>query len=393
MDKYHHGITIRQARERLKMTQSELAEVWPKDDGGVGVTVGYVHCIEVGKRYIESDHTKRELCNILQIEPWRFGLSDFDPFNPSYIPAKTKRLVDQTLEFAEHWIKRTEYLYRTAPLPEAAQDAKILHDLFEFIRAKQPPTIQQETQFLRLYTQVQNLDGIIALGYGEYANAMRTFREMYDTANQLQEPTWLAHALLTVGTELERAGEKEQAVKYLEQARDYSFDTSKNVAAYVHAYLARCYGAVKDINRFERAINTARNLAPKNYGDGTDFVYHPLSGILAEQSHGYLDVGKAEEALKMRQEITQQIERDNNHRLAAWIPLDWARAYSMIGEIEASVHEGREFLTRAQVMQSPHILNRVQTFANNLQQSYKDVQSVKEFVEEVNEVIPKIQDK
>jgi hypothetical protein len=65
----------------------------------------------------------------------------------------------------------------------------------------------------------------------------------------------------------------------------------------------------------------------------------------------------------------------------------------MIGEIEASVHEGREFLTRAQVMQSPHILNRVQTFANNLQQSYKDVQSVKEFVEEVNEVIPKIQDK
>lgn len=387
MSTYHHGITIRAARVKRRMTQAQLAAVWPKDDGGIGVSVGFVQLVEAGTKAIDSDRTKRGLCDILHIEPWRFGLSDFDPFDPSYKPVKTKRLIDQTLDFAEHWIERTEYLYRTAPLPEAARDAKILHDLFEFIKTNQPPSVQQETRFLRLYAQVQNLDGVIALGYGKYREAMEIFQYMYTIADQLKEPTWLAHALLTVGTELERAGQKKEAVEHLERARDLSFATSKNVAAYVHAYLARCYGSIQDADRFERAINTARNLAPPNYGDGTDFIYHPKSGILAEQSHGYLDLGKPEKALEMRAEITEQIEIDNNHRLAAWIPLDWAKAYKMTGEIEASVREGREFLQRAQATKSPHILSRVHSFASSLQEEFKNVGDVRDFIEEAQEVI------
>jgi tetratricopeptide (TPR) repeat protein len=309
-------------------------------------------------------------------------LSEFDPTHPNDLP-KNKRLFDQTLEFAEHWIQRTEYLYRTSPLPEAAKDAKTLHDLFEFIKTKQPPTVRQEAQFLRLYAQMQNLDGIIALGYGKYGKALQSFKQMHETAIQLNEPTYLAHSLLTVGTELERAGQKKEAVQCLKAARDLTFETSKNVAAYVHAYLARCYGSIKDIDRFERTIVTARNLAPGNYGDGTDFVYHPRSGILAEQSHGYLDVDKPQETLKMRQEIEQQIEADNNQRLAAWIPLDWARAYKMIGEIEQSVSEGREFFKRAQASESPHILYRVQMLADELFQDHSDIGDVRDFQEEV----------
>jgi tetratricopeptide (TPR) repeat protein len=347
-----------------------------------------VQLVEAGTKAIDSDRTKRGLCDILHIELWRFGLSDFDPFNHSYKPLNTRRLIDQTLDFAEHWIQRTQYLYRTAPLPEAARDAKILHDLFEFIKTDQPPTVQQEARFLRLYAQVQNLDGVIALGYGKYEEAMKIFQYMYAIADQLEEPTWLAHALLTVGTELERAGQKKEAIEHLEHARDLSFETSKNVAAYVHAYLARCYGSIKDADRFERAINTARNLAPQDYGDGTDFIYHPKSGILAEQSHGYLDVSKPEKSLEMRAEITQQIELDNNYRLAAWIPLDWAKAYRMTGQIEASVHEGREFLKRAQATKSPHITNRVQSFARSLQEDFSDVKDVRDFVEEIREKIP-----
>ncbi len=116
--------------------------------------------------------------------------------------------------------------------------------------------------------------------------------------------------------------------------RDCTFTTSKNVAAFVHAYLARVYGTTGDNYHFERAIDTALNLAPSTYGDGTDFVYHRLSGILAEKSYGFLDLGQPEKTLAMRGEIEEQIKEDNNSRLDAWIHLDWAKAYRMQGKYD-----------------------------------------------------------
>jgi tetratricopeptide (TPR) repeat protein len=384
-------------RKGSTFVKTAVAEVWPKDDGGLGVSVGYIQLVEAGKRNIESDYTLRRLCDILLIEPWRFGLSDYDPLNPHQLP-KTKRLIDETLDFAEYSIRRFEDSYRTAPLPVAAADAKQLHSLFEYIQQHQPPTVQNEKRFLRLYAQTLNLDGIVCIGYEEYDNALQTFREMNKIAEQLGEPTWIAHSLLEIGIELHRAGYLlrqagntsgwqayiQEAVQFVEKARDLTFNTSKNVAAYVHAYLARVYGSTGDDYRFERAINTALNLAPGTYGDGTDFVYHRISGILAEKSYGFLDLGLPEKTLAMRKEIEEQIEKDNNKRLAAWIHLDWAKAYNMQGKIEESVKEGREFYTKTQAMQSPHMITRVKRLANGLMRDHKDIQVVKDFSEEVN---------
>lgn len=397
MKRHHHGATIKKAREKLGMTQASLAEVWPKDDGGTGVSVGYVQLVEAGKRNIDSDYTLRRLCDILFIDHWRFGLSEYDPLNPNQLP-KTKRLIDETLDLAEYSIRRFEDSYRTAPLPVAAADAKQLHDLFEHIKQHQPPTVQNEKRFLRLYTQTLNLDGIVFIGYEEYGKALQTFREMNKVAEQLGEPTWIAHSLLAIGIELHRAGYlsrqaedtsdwdvyMKEAVQYLEAARDFTFNTSKNVAAFVHAYLARVYGTTGDDYRFERAIDNALNLAPSTYGDGTDFVYHRLSGILAEKSYGFLDLGQPEKTLAMREEIEEQIKKDNNNRLDAWIHLDWAKAYSMQGKVEESVKEGHDFYVKAQAMQSPHILARAKRFANGLMKDCKDIQVVKDLYEEVN---------
>lgn len=397
MKRHHHGITIKEARENLGMTQASLAEVWPKDDGGTGVSVGYVQLVEAGKRNIDSDYTLRRLCDILLIEHWRFGLSEHDPHNPSQLP-KTKRLIDETLDFAEYSIGRFEDSYRTAPLPVAAADAKQLHSLFEYIKQHQPPTIQNEKRFLRLYAQTLNLDGIVFIGYEEYDKALQTFQEMNKVAEQLGEPTWIAHSLLEIGIELHRTGYlsrqagdtsnwdayMKEALQYVERARDLTFNTSKNVAAYVHAYLARVYGSTGDNYRFERAINTALNLAPNTYGDGTDFVYHRRSGILAEKSYGFLDLGLPEKTLAMREEIEEQIKKDDNNRLGTWIHLDWAKAYRMQDKIEESVREGRDFYTKAQAMQSPHIVRRARRFVNGLMRDYKDLQIVKDLYEEVN---------
>src|SRR5581483_5759878 len=397
MKRYHHGIIIKAAREQLGMTQASLAEVWPKNDGGRGVSVGYVQLVEAGKRNIDSDHTLRRLCDILQIEHWRFGLSEYDPHNPYTLP-KSKRLIDETLDLVEYSIQRFEDSYRTAPLPVAAADAKQLHSLFEYIQQHQPPPIQHEKRFLQRYAQTLNLDGLVWIGYERYDKALHTFREMNKVAEQLGEPTWIAHSLLAIGIELHRTGYllrqaggpsrwdgyMKEAIRYIEKARDLTFDTSKNVAAFVHAYLARAYGSTGDTYRFERAINTALNLAPSTYGDGTDFVYHRPSGILAEKSYGFLDLGHPEKTLAMREEIKEQIKKDRNNRLDTWIHLDWAKACKALGKVEESVKEGRDFYMKAQVMQSPHIVTRAKRFAHELMKDYENIQVVSDLYEEAN---------
>jgi len=397
MKQHHHGVTIKEARQKRGMTQARLAEVWPKDDGWRGVSVGYVQLVEAGRRNIESAYTLRQLCDILHIDHWRFGLSEYDPHSPSILP-KQKRLIDETLDLAEYSIRRFEDSYRTAPLPVAAADAKQLQSLFAYIQQHQPPTIQSEKRFLQLYAQTLNLGGLVFIGYEEYDKAIQVFREMNQVAEQLGEPTWIAHSLVAIGIELHRTGYLlrqagdtlswgaylKDAVQYLERARDFTFNTSKNVAAFVHAYLARVYGSTGDDYRFERAMNTALHLAPDTYGDGTDFVYHRLSGILAEKSYGFLDLGQPEKTLAMREEIEKQIKKDSNNRLDTWIHLDWAKAYSMQGKIEESVKEGRNFYVKALAMQSPQMVTRAQRFANGLLKGHQDIHAVKDFHEEIN---------
>lgn len=80
--KYHYGMTIREYREKLNMTQAELAEKWPRTDGGIGVSLNYVSDVERGKKIITNIQTLRRLCDLLNIPLWKVGLSDYDPFNP-----------------------------------------------------------------------------------------------------------------------------------------------------------------------------------------------------------------------------------------------------------------------------------------------------------------------
>src|SRR5690348_7399927 len=173
-----------------------------------------------------------------------------------------------------------------------------------------------------------------------YGSALLAFHEMLRVAERLGEPAAIALALMGIGTELERAGRQREAVDRLEQARDASFGASRQVAALVNAYLARAYASANEPLRFQRAIDTAQTIATHlgaAYGDGQDYVFHRLSGILAERSYGYLEIGEPKQVLAMRDEITAQIDVTHNAWLHAWIPLDWARAYLMLGEVEESV--------------------------------------------------------
>lgn len=88
----------------------------------------------------------------------------------------------------------------------------------------------------------------------------------------------------------------------------------------------------------------------------------------------------------MRDEITKEIQLGQDMRIEAWIPLDWAKAYKMIGEIEQCIDEAREFYRRCTIMQSPHAVSQVDKLLTSLEKNgYAEVQAVKDFREEIRE--------
>jgi len=48
------------------------------------------------------------------------------------------------------------------------------------------------------------------------------------------------------------------------------------------------------------------------------------------------------------------------------------------------VPKGRNFYTQAQAMESPHMISRAERFANELMQTYKDVQAVRDLDDEIH---------
>lgn len=142
--------------------------------------------------------------------------------------------------------------------------------------------------------------------------------------------------------------------------------------------------------RFERAVATGLTLAKglDDIKDSTDFIYSwsAVSAIMAEQSWGYIELGMPQKSLAMREDITEAARRPG-HRVEALIPLDWAKAYKMLGEIEQCVTELREFYRRCTIMGSAHALSHVNKVLRRLNEDgYGDVQAVRDFREELAEV-------
>lgn len=379
---YHYGKTIREAREKLGMTQAELAEKWPRTDGGIGVSINYVSDVERGKKVITNPQTLRRLCEILRIPLWKMGLSEYDPFNPDSFCRSF--LYDETLNTAESLIKRTWNLRRIMSLPYVEEAVDDLNRLFDYLRTNTPPPVRLDERFQILYAQVLRLNAVIDVEYQRYEEALNKFKKMNEIAKAIDHPATLAMSYLNIGTELERMGKKEKAIEYLEMARDESFRASKHVMAVTNAYLARVYASAGQKEKFKRAITTALSIARSienySYGDGTDFVFHSLSGVLAEKSWGHLEVGEPEETLAMKEEIKSQTAREANIWLDTWIPLDWARAHLMLGEVEKSVEAGEEFYRKAKLLKSPHAKSRAYWLLNTIEAAgYRDVQAVKDF--------------
>ena len=368
------------------MTQPRLAELWPKEGG---VSVRYVQDVESGVKHITDQGTLRKLGELLDIPLWQFGLSEYDPFRPEHLSGRGSSMYDETLDTIECLVRQTWRFRSVALMDHAKECLTRINRHFDYFQKHLPPPLKLEPRFLRLYAQVQRLNAVTSVEYKAYHQAIATYQDMLETAKQLNDPVNIALALMSLGTELDRAKEPGEAVSYLEQARDVSFGASKHIAAFVNAYLARAYASSGDLLHFQRAVETSYTLASSlngHYGNGTDYVFGKLSSVLAEKSWGYLEVGEPQKTLEMQEEITGQIDIDQDMRLLAWIPLDWARARLMLGEVERSIADARDFYQRVTAMQSPHAVSQASSFVQELVEAgFGDVQAVRDFKNELEE--------
>lgn len=353
----HHGETIRAYRVRAGLTQAQLADRWP----GGAVSAQYVQRVETGKKHIADPQTLRELAEALAVPLWRFGLSEYDPFHPHHLPGQGLRMYGETLDAVECLIRQAWELRRAALIPQSEETLRRLNSLFGHFQRELPPPEGLETRFLSLYAQTQRLNAVATLERRAYGSARERYEEMRRTAAQLGDPTTEAIAVMSLGSELARAGESRAGVEALEQARDIAFRADKATAAFVHSYLARAYAMAGEEARFERAIETARTLAEglgATYGDGANYIYARPSSVLAEMSWGYLLLDQPRRTLELAGELARQATRDRDHRLRAWLPLDWARAYLRLGDLEAAVAQAERFLRRVMEMESAHALRQ-----------------------------------
>ncbi|HLX58069.1 MAG TPA: helix-turn-helix transcriptional regulator [Ktedonobacteraceae bacterium] len=387
---YHHGTTIKEFRLLRGMTQEDLAALWPRSSGGVGVLPRYIQDIEYGKKHVDDPATLRQLATLLHIPLWRFGLSEYDPFHPQDLPGHGKSLHHETLDTVECLIQQAWNLRCAARLVDAEKCITRLNSLFTYFHENIPLPLRLETRFQLLYAQVQRLNAVTSLEQQLYDEALDTYGRMYETAKQVNDASLLALSLMSQGTEFERRGEKNVALSRLENARDISFSASKHIIAFVHTYLARVYASLGDKLRFERAIHSARTMANSfnmNYGDGTQFVFGRVSSILAESSYGYLELGEPQKTLDLRTEIEPQIRSDQDVRLETWIHLDWARAYQMLGQVEESINEGQTFYRRAAAMRSPHAISQAKKLLRSLEKNgYANIHAVQDFREQLQPV-------
>lgn len=391
---YHYGVTIREYREACKMTQACLAAMWPRSDrfgGGEGVNWRYVQDVEHGRKHVEDMQTLRKLCEILHIPLWKIGLSEYDPFTTQTLPGHGKSMYSETLDVVESLVRQIWSLRCAARIPEAERGVVKLGELFAYFQQELPPPLRLERRYQHLYIQYLRLKAVALLEQKKYPETMALYEQILRLSRDTDNAAVKALALKSIGKELERRGDKQVAVDCLEQARDAAMDASKLLRAFVQSYLIRVYGGHRDALRFERAIQTGLTLASAlehgSYEDGTDFVYswNPMSSMLAEQSWGYLQLNQPQKTLALREELIKETQLGQDARVFAWIPLDWARAYLMLGEIEQCVVEARAFYERCTVMQSPHALRQVQNVLDELDRGgYSTIPAVREFREEAH---------
>ncbi len=379
MSNYHYGKTIREYREKKNMSLSKLAALWPSKE--TGVTSRYVSDIERDIKHISDVSLLRDLARILDIPLWKFGLSEYNPFQELEDNLQQTYLTDD-LTLLESLIQQIWVTKVTSGINIDTHIVTISNHVSHIIHTY-PTSILDNSDFMRIYAQVKRLQAIRTYDNRHYEQAIHLFSEMKDIAERSNNPVSLALSHMAIGVELMRANNLDTALSYLLKAHDFTFETGKELASLVSGMLARYYARQGDLYNFEKYLHHAITLGQvlgNNRLNMTDYVFTSLSGVMEEGSNGYILLNNGKKALEYLPQIESQIEKESNIYLDMWLPLDYAQALLCLGEIEESLKHLRAFYDKTRLMRTPHIKSRMIVHINEIETlGYGELPEIKDF--------------
>lgn len=375
---YHYGKTIREYRILKRMSLTQLARLWPSCE--TGVSIRYVSDIERGVKFIQDILLLRKVAALLDIPLWKLGLSEYNPFDEKQ--GGKSLMFDR--DNLEELIQDTWYVRLSMPVNITDDKVKKLTQIFNRM-LENNSLLTGNKEFLKLYAQVVRLQAVMCVEKKQYKQALQFYFRMLELANEIEDKVTLALAYSRVGVELLRQDETMKALPYLEKAKDYSFETGKELSSLCYAMLARGYAQIGSLDKFERAIDTAINLGYRMQNTPivtTDYVFHSYSGILEEKSNGLILLERGKDTLNILPEIEKHIALENHGYLNMWLPLDYAQAHLLEGDIEESIIQLKKFYDNIKSHNSIHVMKKVWEHLQQIDSGgYSDIRAVREFKE------------
>ncbi len=232
----------------------------------------------------------KRVADILEVPPERLGiLAHSVPFTPDQI--------EPTITHIWKLIKAAKY-YEANMLVD-----KLVREVTGFIHNEDPALLRQ-------LADVQHVAGYVKSQVSranETASALSHYHEMEKIARILRDQTLLNIALTYEGDMLQRGGNVEESITYLEAARDTTPQADMSARGNGIQLLGRAYFKAQRLADFDRAIKEAEALAYEpeviavasstkgQYSAGTVYEEYGRSlGLLGKTSEAMAYLDKAE---------------------------------------------------------------------------------------------------
>lgn len=278
------GNAIEEYRQREGMKLQPLADY-------LGVDIRTLNRWRSGQTPIRDIRELRRIADLLGVEPETLGVS-----SSLYLPI-TANEIDAAIDHVWRLTKAARYYEANALVDKLIRDISSLIHTEDVILLRKLASVQHVAGYVKSQTSRANET---ALPFSHYS-------EMERIARILNDQTLINIALSYAGDMLQRGGNVEQSIQYLEAARDTM--PLADVAARGNSIqlLGRAYFKARRLGDFERAMKEAEELAHEpqvvdlsnssrgQYGAGTVYEEWGRSlGILGQATEAMEYLDKAE---------------------------------------------------------------------------------------------------
>jgi transcriptional regulator with XRE-family HTH domain len=365
MDNNAFGKLVRTYRKQRGWSQGELADRW-------GFTRAYVSQVERGKRKLDKQEQVFRLADILGIPEER--LEAVGKGIPRRVDAKKSLggddlLLQALLEPAQNTVKMSWLIWQgdggIVDIEASLQDLVTrLDEVLELYNG------QFVKPALRIQAYAHEMLGKFAIEHVRTKDALLHFQEMYDIAEELDDPNLLALALIHQAEMLRRQHRYQASFRRMDTAEQYIQVNADEVSKYIQAMFWKAYAITyfnyNDERGFLRAIDRATDMAEQAedtidaLNAGVDTVE-----ILQTRALGYTQLWKPEKALEIYQK-TDTLRPFRPLRDLSSYHIIKAQAYCYMGDFTTGTDYAMKGMELAESLHSIRYVIRLQQMAERL---------------------------